>query len=395
MNDFYKLCMEGNKEHVDEAISKFMGNGLKGACKGGHVRIVYTILYGEIEFRDDYSDNYLVNGTDYSEALMDACKYGHYNIVDLMINIDRRIHDGVIDYCGGLKNACEGGHANIIELLLSKGAKNVKAADMKAGFLKACEGGHVNIIELMLSKGADNVKADYMKAGFSKACERGHDNIIELMLSKEVDNMKAGYMKAGFPKACRYGNLNIIKKMMDNKYEPNAEDLIDGMIQAVHDTGKNMNVINFLIDNKGFNSWELILSGILCSVSNDYMCDECDSEFLDNLMKKDGRYAYSYERELYMKQKSCVELQKNSINFINIALEKYSNAVCDIINYQENHTLIIKLLEAGLDINKILNIDGIDELVKNLKQYKKTTYNELYQYMPKELANIICEYCLL
>ena len=63
--------------------------------------------------------------------------------------------------------------------------------------------------------------------------------------------------------------------------------------------------------------------------------------------------------------------------------------------YKYNHDNIKKLLELGVSINKLSSIRGIDILVNNLKEIKDTTYNELYQYMPKELANIVTEYCLL
>ena len=70
-------------------------------------------------------------------------------------------------------------------------------------------------------------------------------------------------------------------------------------------------------------------------------------------------------------------------------------SVKDEYIYPGSHDSIMALLEAGLPINKLRKIVGYDKLTITLTQFKETSYNELYQYMPKELSNIVTEYCLL
>ena len=91
----------------------------------------------------------------------------------------------------------------------------------------------------------------------------------------------------------------------------------------------------------------------------------------------------------------CGACRGGHMNIINLMIEKGATNIRGMYSYPKKHNNIISLLELGTSINKLLDIDGIDILVNNLKQFKETTYNELYQYMPKELANIVSTYCLL
>ena len=77
----------------------------------------------------------------WNDALLEACKIGNKEIVELMIE------KGGSDWNGGLKCACYG------------------------GLIGACKGGNKEIVELMIEKGADN-----WNEGLSYACQGGNRN---------------------------------------------------------------------------------------------------------------------------------------------------------------------------------------------------------------------------
>ena len=65
-------------------------------------------------------------------------------------------------------------------------------------------------------------------------------------------------------------------------------------------------------------------------------------------------------------------------------------------NYNnKNHKhKIWELLNRGLNISKLANIKGIEQLQEDIKKLHVTTSVELYNYLPKDLVYIVMEYCL-
>ena len=82
---------------------------------------------------------------EWNDALLEACKIGNKEIVELMIE------KGADNWNYGLFGACEGGNKEIVELIIGKGANN-----WNCGLKGACEGGNKEIIELMIEKGAED-----------------------------------------------------------------------------------------------------------------------------------------------------------------------------------------------------------------------------------------------
>jgi hypothetical protein len=76
-------------------------------------------------------------------GLRGACSGGHIKIVDLMISY------GASDFNGGLYEACVGGHIEIVRSMISHGA-----TDFNHGLYEACVGGHIEIVRSMISHGA-------------------------------------------------------------------------------------------------------------------------------------------------------------------------------------------------------------------------------------------------
>ena len=95
----YKSCLKGNMEKVEKIlegrINEFiLADGLQGACKGGHKEIIQLMIEEGI-----YSWNY---------GLLGACEGGHKEIIQLMIE------KGARDWNRGLQGACSGGNKEII-----------------------------------------------------------------------------------------------------------------------------------------------------------------------------------------------------------------------------------------------------------------------------------------
>lgn len=129
-----------------------------------------------------------------------ACKNGHINIVELLLNIKHKGCDKYSDTLSGNINvhadnelafrmACENGHNDIVKLLLSLTGDdyiNVHVACDHA-FLSACYTGKIQVIKTLLSLEGDryfNVITN--ESGFRYACINGQIEIMKLLLTFAV-----------------------------------------------------------------------------------------------------------------------------------------------------------------------------------------------------------------
>ena len=105
-------------------------------------------------------------------GLYGACKGGHIDIVKFMI----KEGNNNCYWNGGLYGACEGGHIDIVKLMIEKGAN-----DWNKGLYYACQGGHINIVTLMVEKGADQCVGECWHCNKSI---KEHSDIDKLMHEK-------------------------------------------------------------------------------------------------------------------------------------------------------------------------------------------------------------------
>ena len=91
-------------------------------------------------------------------AFMIACKYGHKDVVQLLLN-NSKIELNAICYSWntGLTLACENGHKDVVELLLNN--SNFKYIDLdatnidgKTAIILAGENGHKDVVYLILEQ---------------------------------------------------------------------------------------------------------------------------------------------------------------------------------------------------------------------------------------------------
>ncbi len=128
-----KLCMNNDvikiRKLIKMNIELSWGDGLYGACFGGHIDLAKFMI-------EKGADNW-------NRILDDAYKSGHRDMTELIIQ------NGLDDWNFGLYGACFGGHMATVQLMIETGAK-----DLNCGLEGACEGGHIDIAKLMIDKGA-------------------------------------------------------------------------------------------------------------------------------------------------------------------------------------------------------------------------------------------------
>ena len=145
---------------------------------------LYFLFIDEIEWKINHLNN--INN---DKELKEKCK--NENIFTILKNKNNNLN-----WNDGLFEACRGGHLNIVNLMIEKGADN-----WNHGLRGACQNGHLNIINYMIDKGAYS-----WNYGLYGACLGGHLNIVNLMIEKGADAWNDGLQGA-----CQNGNLNRLQ----------------------------------------------------------------------------------------------------------------------------------------------------------------------------------------
>jgi ankyrin repeat protein len=208
---------------------------LKHACKGGHMEIIELI----IDFIENYDDDDKYDDAIYNEGLYGACQGGQIEAIELMIE------KGADNWNYGLRGACKGGRMEIIELMIEKGAKYTKFA-----LYQACKKGHIKIVKLILK---ENINYPFEQA-LNYAC-KGHIEIVELLINNAIEdgiNISEWDWDFKLDIACEKGSIEIIKKII----ECGATNFDWGLMSACK--RGSMEIIELMIE-KGANEWNCAL----------------------------------------------------------------------------------------------------------------------------------------
>jgi len=201
--DIVKLLID-NGANV-KAISP-CGYGLfKISCINGNADMVKMLLSYDI------ADN--------ESGFMKACRYGHTEVVKLLVNI---VDINNVDMYGdtALIQACKFGHTDIVKLLLEAGANiNHKNNEGYTGFIASCAWNErtSDTIQLLIDRGANLYHRNNKgHTGFVAACTNYMDTVVNILIYNNVDIIR---------NECN-GN-SILKLMFNKKYRrEHSHDLL-------------------------------------------------------------------------------------------------------------------------------------------------------------------------
>lgn len=159
--------------------------GMFGACKGGHVPIVKTMIKN--------------GATQFVHGLQIACESGHFDVVELLslkVRSDINWHTLLI---GG----CTGNNLDIIKLIIKRGG-----TDYDYAFNHACRVSNLDVIEFLINKGAKQIDI-----GLYAVCRHLRQDVIKFLLTKV--NPATIHWDRALRDICRYGNVETAKLIVD------------------------------------------------------------------------------------------------------------------------------------------------------------------------------------
>ena len=172
----------------------------------------------------------LPNGCD-SNALTIACKFGHFDIIQLILaRITRKAY--FMRYCGlALISACGDGNLEVAKLLLDFGTDvNFSGGDYGTALKAACCYGYIDVVKYLLSVGADiAATGDYDGSALAAAVFSGQHDVAEYLLdnsaivSGTVD-VYGVYSGSLFRYACDHGDYEMMRLLALHGADINGTD---------------------------------------------------------------------------------------------------------------------------------------------------------------------------
>lgn len=164
------------------------------ACKYGHTEIVSLLLVhkaNEIQINRIRAKTDFANRYDPITPLYIACKGGHAKIVSLLLDHGVDVNTQTRELETPLFVACENGHTDIVCLLLDKSDQglNINRFDGTTPLFAACREGHVEVVLTLLTNKGIDIDIP-MHTGMSPlfiASFLGHTKIVEILLSKKAN----------------------------------------------------------------------------------------------------------------------------------------------------------------------------------------------------------------
>ena len=216
----YKSVVVGHYEHC-EALGK--------ACRGGHYEAVQLLLQENFNVKAPHPPFDLEDSLDLERFLCEAAVGGHMEVIKLLlekgapINCEEKpLHKN--NNCYWRRNALEEasyhGHIDVVRFLLQNGA-NAACLTCNRPLQDAAQQGHMGIVKLLLE-----MKMNRGSTGaLYEAIYRGHIGTVRLLLETQVDvHWKNSSGRTLLHAAARRGAGEIVEALLGRGADVNSTD---------------------------------------------------------------------------------------------------------------------------------------------------------------------------
>ena len=138
-----------------------------------------------------------------NRILHNVCKYGDYNIIKMLIELDSKININIKDYYNRLPihYASSGGYYNIVKILINNNT-DVNSQDKQgvAPLHYACRNGYFNVVKILIENNADvNIQDIYKNTPLHWSTWVKNNDIINLLIHNKANiNIKNKYNQTPF-----------------------------------------------------------------------------------------------------------------------------------------------------------------------------------------------------
>ena len=220
---------------------------LHTAALNGHLSIVRLLLNPDI-------DDHVSSQTRDSPPML-ASRGGHaeprfLTAIEYQVDVNSIGDNGWTP----LLSASRYGHADVVQLLLEHGADvNVQAADLWASLHLASAYGHLKVAELLVERGAEvDARSEDQQTPLDLASGSGNLEVAYLLI-KSGSNVNSQNTQGWTPShsAAQNGHLDVVKLLLDSGADVDMRDRRDKTAFDISLEHGRSDVGNFLAKNKG------------------------------------------------------------------------------------------------------------------------------------------------
>ncbi|XP_064402664.1 uncharacterized protein LOC135348400 isoform X9 [Halichondria panicea] len=217
------------------------------ACKIGHYQTVEALL----------NHGYNVNGTDDKgiTPLVYACGYRHTDIAILLLSRGSRAQVNMQDNDGwsALNVASQNRHSDVVKVLIEKGAQvNIQLNDGRSALMIASQYGHSDVVKILIEKGAQvNIQLNDGRSALMIASQNGHSDVVKILIEKGAQvNMQKNDGWSALMIASENGHSDVIKILIEKGAQVNMQNNDGWSALMIASQNGHSDVVKILIEKR-------------------------------------------------------------------------------------------------------------------------------------------------
>ncbi|XP_071178364.1 uncharacterized protein [Mytilus edulis] len=187
------------------------------ACKNGHTEVVQMLINNKADINKCRDTG--------GSPLFVACQEGHTEVIQMLINNKADINKCMDDGASPLFIACQEGHTELVQMLINNKADINKCRDTGGSPLfMACQKGHTEVVQMLINNKADINKCrdDDGVSPLYIACQIGHTEVVQMLINNKADINKCKDTGASpLYIACQDGHTEVVQMLINNKADIN------------------------------------------------------------------------------------------------------------------------------------------------------------------------------